>query len=163
MAMGQVAVLDIDYHHGNGTQAIFWEEPRVLYTSLHIDPNFDLPYFTGYAHETGSLQAPGSTFNLPLPPGTTTSSYLVALEALLRAVRAFRPAALVVSLGYDPYQGDPSSAFRIEAGAYSAIGSRIAALHLPTLLVQEGGYAIEALPNLAENFTTGFLEGMLIK
>jgi acetoin utilization deacetylase AcuC-like enzyme len=163
MGMGQVAVLDIDYHHGNGTQAIFWEEPRVLYTSLHIDPNLDLPYFTGYAHETGGSQAPGSTFNLPLPPGTTSASYLAALEALLRALRAFRPAALVVSLGYNPYQGDPSSSFRIEAGAYASIGSRIAALHLPTLIVQEGGYAVNSLPALSEYFITGFLEGMLIK
>ncbi|RPJ50825.1 MAG: histone deacetylase family protein [Chloroflexi bacterium] len=163
MALGQVAILDIDYHHGNGTQAIFWEEPRVLYTSLHIDPNLDLPYFSGYAHETGGSQAPGSTFNLPLPPGITSGSYLAALEALLRAVRAFRPAALVVSLGYDPYQGDPTSAFRVEAGAYSAIGSRIAALRLPTLIVQEGGYAVETLPALAENFVTVFLEGMLVK
>jgi acetoin utilization deacetylase AcuC-like enzyme len=163
MALGQVAIVDIDYHHGNGSQAIFWEEPRVLYTSLHIDPNLDFPYFTGYAHETGGSQAPGSTFNLPLPPGTTSASYLAALEAVLRAVRAFRPAALVVSLGYDPYQGDPTSAFRVEAGAYTAIGGRIAALHLPTLIIQEGGYDVEALPILAEYFITGFLDGMAAK
>ncbi len=157
LALGRVAILDIDYHHGNGTQAIFWEEPRVLYTSLHIDPNYDFPYFTGYSHETGGSQAPGSTYNLPLPPGTSTSSYLAALEAALRAVRAFNPASLVVSVGYDPYQGDPLSDFRLEAGAYSAIGSRIAGLKLPTLFVQEGGYAVDALPGLAENLLVGFL------
>ncbi len=162
-ALGQVAVLDIDYHHGSGTQAIFWDEPRVLYSSLHIDPNYDFPYFTGYAHETGGIQAPGSTYNLPLPPYTTSNSYLAALEALLGAIHAFHPSALVVSLGYDPYQGDPSSAFRVEAGLYTTIGSRIGALHLPTLLVQEGGYALDALPALAENFATGFLEGMMAK
>jgi acetoin utilization deacetylase AcuC-like enzyme len=161
MALGRVAVLDIAYHHGNGTQAIFWDEPRVLYTSLHIDPNYDIPYFTGYAHETGGAQAPGSTFNLPLPPNINSSSYLSALEALLRPIRAFQPAALVVSLGYDAYQGDPFSVFRVEAGAYTAIGSRISALHLPTLLVQEGGYAPDAQAGLAENFISGFLEGML--
>jgi hypothetical protein len=82
-------------------------------------------------------------------------------EALLRTIRAFQPASLVVSLGYDAYQGDPLSAFRVEAGLYPVIGSRIAALHLPTLLVQEGGYALEALPVLAESFVTGFLKGML--
>jgi acetoin utilization deacetylase AcuC-like enzyme len=163
LALGRVAVLDIGYHHGNGTQAIFWDEPRVLAASLHIDPNLDFPYFTGYAHETGGSQAPGSTYNLPLPPGINSNSYLSALEALLRTITAFQPAALVVSLGYDAYQGDPTSAFRVEGGSYTAIGSRIGALHLPTLLVQEGGYAIHALPELAENLTSGFLVGMLGK
>ncbi len=163
LALGRVAVLDLDYHHGNGTQAIFWEEPRVLYTSLHIDPNLDFPYFTGYASETGGSQAPGSTYNLPLPPGTTSNSYLAALEALLRAVSVFRPGALVVSLGFDAYQGDPTSAFRVEAGSFTTLGNRIAALRLPTLFVQGGGYAIEALPALAENFISGFLQGLLAK
>jgi acetoin utilization deacetylase AcuC-like enzyme len=156
-AMGRVAVLDIDYHHGNGTQAIFWEEPLVLYASLHIDPNYDFPYFSGYAHETGGGHAPGSTYNLPLNPGIDSSAYLSALDALLHAIRAFQPAALVVSLGYDTFQGDPLSAFRVEAAAFAAIGARIGMLDLPTLLVQEGGYAFEMLPTLAENFLTGFL------
>lgn len=160
LAMGHVAILDIDYHHGNGTQAIFWDEPRVLYTSLHIDPNLDFPYYTGYSHETGGSLAPGSTYNLPLPPGITSNTYLAALDSLLQTIRAFRPAALVVSLGYDPYEGDPLSTFRVEAGAYTAIGSRIAALRLPTLFVQEGGYAMEALPLLAENLVQGYLAGV---
>lgn len=157
LSMGRVAVLDIDYHHGNGTQAIFWNEPRVLYASLHIDPNLDFPFFNGFADETGGSQAPGSTFNIPLPPHTSSAGYLAALEALLSAVQAFRPAALVVSLGYDAYSGDPLSAFRVEANAYAAIGARIGGLRLPTLLVQEGGYALEQLPMLAELFLTGFL------
>lgn len=161
MALGRVAILDIDYHHGNGTQAIFWEEPRVLYASLHIDPNFDFPFYSGYSHETGGVQAPGSIYNVPLPPGITSATYLAALDSLLGAVRAFHPAALVVSLGYDAFAGDPLSAFRVEAGAYGAMGSRIAALNLPTLLVQEGGYALESLPVLAENFVSGYLAGML--
>ncbi len=161
MALGQVAVLDLDYHHGNGTQAIFWEEPRVLYSSLHIDPNLDFPYFTGYADETGGLRAPGSTYNLPLPPGTSSMSYLFALDALLSVIRAFHPAALVVSLGFDAYEGDPLSAFRVEGGLYNVIGNRIGALNLPTMLVQEGGYALEALPQLAEKFISGLLEGQL--
>lgn len=161
MAMGRVAILDIDYHHGSGTQAIFWDEARVLYTSLHIDPNFGFPYFSGYADETGGSLAPGSTFNIPLPPETPSSSYLAALEALLRAIHAFQPSSLVVSLGYDAYQGDPVSTFRVEAGAFLPMGSLIAGLKLPTLFVQEGGYAIQALPDLAENFITGFLDGLL--
>lgn len=157
LPLGRVAVIDIDYHHGNGTQAIFWDEPRVLYTSLHIDPNYDFPYFSGYAYETGGTQAPGSTFNLPLMPGIGSNDYLQALDVIIHTVRAFNPAALVVSLGYDAYQGDPLSAFRLEADAYAAIGSRIGVLNLPTLLVQEGGYAVDTLPLLAEHFLTGFL------
>ena len=156
---GRVALLDIDYHHGNGSQAIFWNEPRVLYASLHIDPNYDFPYFSGFAHETGGPQAPGSTMNVPLPPGTGAANYLAALEALLSAVRAFQPFALVVSVGYDPYEDDPLSAFQIEAEVYQAIGRRIGGLNLPTLFVQEGGYAVEALPALAEYFMSGFLSG----
>lgn len=163
VSLGRVAVLDIDYHHGNGTQAIFWEEPRVLYASLHIDPNYDFPYYNGYSHETGGPQAPGSIYNLPLAPGTTSSTYLSALDALLGSIRAFKPAALVVSLGYDAYSGDPLSAFRLEASVYAAIGGRIASLNLPTLFIQEGGYALEALPLLAENFISGFLAGMLVR
>lgn len=163
MSHGRVAILDIDYHHGNGTQAIFWDEPRVLYASLHIDPNFDFPYFTGFAHETGGVRAPGSTFNLPLPPGTPSATYLAALDALINAVRAFRPGSLVVSLGYDPFSGDPLSAFRLESSVYTAIGGLIAAMHLPTLIIQEGGYALEMLPALAQNFVAGFLAGMLLK
>lgn len=161
MTAGRVAILDVDYHHGNGTQAIFWDEPRVLYTSLHIDPNLDFPYYSGYASETGGVHAPGSTYNIPLPPNTNAASYLAALDALLGSIRAFKPAALVVSLGYDPYQGDPLSAFRLEADVFSAIGHRAALLGLPTLLVQEGGYAVEALPELAENWISGYFKGTL--
>jgi acetoin utilization deacetylase AcuC-like enzyme len=156
-ALGRVAVLDIDYHHGNGTQAIFWDDPRVLYASLHIDPNLDFPYFNGYSHETGGTHAPGTTVNIPLPPGSTSSSYLQALDALIHTVRVFQPAALVVSLGFDPFQGDPLSVFRVETGAYTVMGSRIAALGMPTLLIQEGGYAVDALPVLVEKFLGGFI------
>lgn len=157
LALGRVAILDVDYHHGNGTQQIFWDEARVLYASVHIDPNVDFPYYAGYAHETGGSQAPGSTYNFPLPPGARSSTYLQALDALLAAIRAFQPASLVVSLGYDAYQLDPFSAFLVDVGAFTAMGSRIAALGTPTLLVQEGGYAVDALPRLAQNFLEGYL------
>jgi acetoin utilization deacetylase AcuC-like enzyme len=161
LGLGRVAILDIDYHHGSGTQAIFWEEPRVLYTSLHIDPNFDIPYFSGYHYETGGAQAPGSTFNIPLPPNTTAAVYLQALLALLNTIKAFMPAALIVSLGFNTYQGDPHSQFRLETGVFSAIGANIAGLKLPTLFVQEGGYSGGNLPILAENSMTGFLGNQL--
>ncbi len=157
LAQGRTAILDVDYHHGNGTQAIYWDDPRVLYASLHIHPDFDFPYYSGYAYETGGVSAPGSTYNLPLMPGTDTSSYLLSLDALLFTVRAFQPASLIVSLGYNAYHGDPASAFRVELGVYTAMGSRIGALGLPTLLVQEGGFAVEMLPKLAESFLEGYL------
>ncbi len=163
LSAGRVAVLDIDYHHGNGTQAVFWNEPRVLYASLHIDPNYDFPYFNGYANETGGSQAPGSTMNIPLPPETGAPAYLAALDALISAIRAFGPSALVVSLGYDPFEGDPLSAFRLDSDVYGAMGRRIAALGVPALFVQEGGYALDALPQLAENFIGGYLAGALEK
>ena len=131
----------------------------MLYASLHIDPNLDFPYFSGYASETGGSQAPGSTFNIPLPPGTTSSNYIQALDVLIQTIRAFQPAALVVSLGFDPFQGDPLSAFRVESGAYTAIGRHIAKLRIPVLFVQEGGYTVDALPILAENFMGGFIAG----
>jgi acetoin utilization deacetylase AcuC-like enzyme len=157
LSLGRVAILDVDYHHGNGTQQIFWDEARVLFASLHIDPNVDFPYFSGYAHETGGPLAPGSTYNIPLPPGTDSVSYLNGLDAILAAIRAFQPAALVVSLGYDAYHEDPFSAFRVDTAVYTAMGSRVGSLGLPTLLVQEGGYAVHMLPRLAENFLEGYL------
>lgn len=154
---GRVAILDIDYHHGNGTQAVFWDDPRVLYASLHIDPNLDFPYLNGYSNETGGSQAPGSTINIPLSMGTNSLNYIQALNVLLQAIHAFQPAALVVSVGFDPYQNDPLSAFRVEAGAYTTIGSEIGMLRLPVLFVQEGGYAVHELPILAENLISGYL------
>lgn len=154
---GTVAVLDIDYHHGNGTQDIFWDEPRVLVASLHADPLVDYPYYCGYADETGGAPAPGTTLNLPLPHGTDERLYLATLSRALDAIRAYAPASLVVSLGLDTYAGDPMAKFTLERDSYSAIGRAIAALNLPTLVVQEGGYAVEALGGLAVAFFRGAL------
>jgi acetoin utilization deacetylase AcuC-like enzyme len=138
----RVAVVDIDYHHGNGTQEIFWQRDDVMFASLHGTPDTEYPYFLGYADEHGSGRGEGHTLNLPMPAGTGWSEYQAALETALAAVRRFAPDALVVSLGVDTFAGDPISAFRLEGAHYPLVGASLAALDLRTVLVQEGGYAV---------------------
>jgi acetoin utilization deacetylase AcuC-like enzyme len=160
---GPVAVLDIDYHHGNGTQSIFWDDPQVFFASLHITPELHYPYYTGYPDETGGQNAPHTNLNIPLPHGTTPAEYLAALDQLLQAITAFQPWALVVSLGFDPYRGDPLSDILVDEACYRAIGSRLAGTGLPLLLAQEGGYALNDLPHLAEELVRGLAEGNAIE
>jgi acetoin utilization deacetylase AcuC-like enzyme len=138
----RVAVLDVDYHHGNGTQEIFWERDDVLFVSLHGDPETEYPWFMGYADERGSGLGEGFTLNLPLPAGSGWDAYSAALETALDAVARHDPEALVVSLGVDTYEGDPISAFRLSGKHYPLIGAALAGLGRPTVLVQEGGYAV---------------------
>jgi acetoin utilization deacetylase AcuC-like enzyme len=138
----RVAILDVDYHHGNGTQEIFWERDDVQFVSLHGDPETEYPWFMGYADERGGGAGAGFTLNLPLPAGTAWDAYAAALDAALAAIRGYGPEALVVSLGVDTFASDPISAFKLESRHYPLIGERIAALGLPTVLVQEGGYAV---------------------
>lgn len=157
LALGRVAIIDIDYHHGNGTQAIFWDEPRVLFASIHADPAQEYPAYAGYADETGGPGAQGTTLNLPLLPGTSEAKYLQAFDGLLARVRAFNPAAIVVSLGFDTYKDDPISTFKLDYGSYHTLGARISALGLPVLYVQEGGYCVDVLGQLAEVFFRGVL------
>ncbi|HJU01054.1 MAG TPA: histone deacetylase family protein, partial [Actinomycetes bacterium] len=144
-AGGRVAVVDVDFHHGNGTQDIFWEDPEVLYVSLHGDPAGHYPFFTGAADETGAGPGAGTTRNLPLPDGTGDDAYLDALAEALAVVEAFDPATLVVSAGFDTFEDDPIGAFRVTTAGFGRIGSALAALGRPTVVVQEGGYAVEAL------------------
>lgn len=153
-AAGEVALIDIDYHHGNGTQSIFWEVPDVLFISLHADPDADYPYYSGYADETGSH---GTIINKPLPPRTGETDYLAALDEVTPKIRAFEPRSVVVSLGFDTYQDDPLGTFQLTANTYHEIARRVAAFKLPTLLIQEGGYAVESLGKLAVSFLSGFL------
>ena len=142
----RVAILDVDFHHGNGTQAIFWERGDVLYVSLHGDPAGIYPYFSGYAVERGAGTGEGATLNLPLPPGTDGDAYLAALDEALGAIRAFGPdAPLIVSLGFDTYHTDPICNLALRTDDYARIGSAIASLGMPVVALQEGGYAIEAL------------------
>jgi acetoin utilization deacetylase AcuC-like enzyme len=141
----RVAMLDIDYHHGNGTQAIFCAHPGVWYGSLHIDPRVAYPYFAGYEDERGVGAGDGTNWNVPLPPGTGPARYLSALDALLDRLCAFEPRWLVVSAGFDTYQHDPISTFQLTTATYHEIGVRLRALGLPTLVVQEGGYHVADL------------------
>ena len=143
--VGKVAVLDVDYHHGNGTQDIFWTRGDVLFASIHGTPETEYPYFLGYADERGEGEGEGCNLNLPLPRGTGWDDYARALDLALEAIARFGAGALVVSLGVDTYAGDPISAFGLGAEHFPLLGERLAALGLPTVLVQEGGYAVEEI------------------
>lgn len=138
----RVAVIDVDYHHGNGTQEIFYERDDVFFVSLHGDPETEYPWFLGYADERGAGRGEGHTLNLPLPAGSGWDEYRPALCTALDAIRHYAPEALVVSLGVDTFVADPISAFKLERRHYPLIGALLAGLGLPTVLVQEGGYAV---------------------
>ena len=138
----RVAMLDVDYHHGNGTQAIFYDRGDVFFASLHGDPRVEYPFFLGYADERGVGAGEGANANYPLPWGTTGADYLAALDAAIAQIAGFGADALVVSLGVDTFAEDPISHFRLVRDDFAAIGARIAALGRPTLYVLEGGYAV---------------------
>jgi acetoin utilization deacetylase AcuC-like enzyme len=144
----RVSVIDVDYHHGNGTQEIFWERDDVQFVSLHGTPDTEYPWFLGYADEQGEGRGAGHTLNLPLPTGTGWDGYQAALGTALDAIRRYAPDALVVSLGVDTFAGDPISAFKLEREHYPRIGALLAGLALPTVLVQEGGYAVAEIGDI---------------
>ncbi|MDQ0396339.1 histone deacetylase family protein [Labrys monachus] len=155
---GRVAILDIDYHHGNGTQSIFYARADVVVCNIHSHPSHEYPYFLGYEDETGTGAGEGCNANFPLPWGTGFETWSSALDDACRRIEAWRPEALVVSLGVDTYKGDPISRFRLDSRNYLAIGARIARLALPTLFVMEGGYAVEAIGVNVANTLQGFIE-----
>ncbi|MBE0687772.1 MAG: histone deacetylase family protein [Anaerolineaceae bacterium] len=157
-AWGRGAILDIDYHHGNGTQEIFWDDPEVLFVSLHADPEAEYPFFSGYADERGGAQALGANINLPLPKGCDDQTYLHALSQALDAIRVYQPNWLVLSAGYDTCQEDPSTYFNLTDQAFSEIGKRIGALNLPTVIMHEGGYAIEHNGLLSARLLSGIID-----
>jgi len=152
----RVAILDVDYHHGNGSQDIFYERADVLFTSLHADPAASFPYFSGYADETGGGAGEGFTLNFPMPHGTTYSEWSRRLSAALARIGTFQADALVVSLGVDTFCRDPISSFKLESEDFTAYGRMIAASRLPTLFVLEGGYAVAEIGLNAVNVLTGF-------
>ncbi|MFM2043906.1 MAG: hypothetical protein RLY86_2482 [Pseudomonadota bacterium] len=152
----RVAVLDVDYHHGNGTQEIFWTRANVLVVNLHADPREEYPYFCGHADETGEGPGEGATLNLPLPIGTDWATYAPALDHALARIRAFGAEAMVVSLGLDTFAHDPISRFLLQTPDYLRMGSAIATAGLPTLFVLEGGYAVDALGANVVGVLTGF-------
>jgi acetoin utilization deacetylase AcuC-like enzyme len=153
---GKVAILDIDYHAGNGTQDIFYNRNDVLTISIHGDPDFEYPHYAGFSDETGAGAGYGFHKNFPLPKETGDTQYLSALDESLGMIKEFVPNYLVVSAGMDTFDGDPLGTFKITREGISEIGKRIAALHLPTAIIMEGGYANEALGTnivtLLENF-----------
>jgi acetoin utilization deacetylase AcuC-like enzyme len=141
----RVAILDIDYHHGNGTQDIFWERGDVFYGSLHADPASDYPFYWGHADETGAGDGAGATLNLPLPQGTTLDAFRRAQSKALEAIARFAPDLLIVSFGADTWEGDPISHFKLTTDDYAVLARDIAACGWPTMVAMEGGYAIDAL------------------
>ena len=152
----RVAILDIDYHHGNGTQSIFYTRADVFFTSIHCDPQQDYPHYLGYADETGAGPGIGYNLNCPLPVGSGWSQWSHALERACEGIAQAKPSVLVVSLGVDTFREDPIASFKLDSEDYVSIGRRIAALGLPTLFVLEGGYAVEAMGLNVVNVLQGF-------
>jgi acetoin utilization deacetylase AcuC-like enzyme len=160
-AKGRVAILDVDVHHGNGTQGIFWRRGDVLFVSLHADPAGYYPFFAGYADETGEGLGAGANLNLPLPPGTGDADFLTALEVALGKIRAYGPSMLLVSVGLDAAEDDPLGVLKITTPGFRRIAREIAALRLPTVLVQEGGYLSASLGANAAAFLAGSVQPYL--
>jgi acetoin utilization deacetylase AcuC-like enzyme len=147
----RVAILDVDYHHGNGTQDIFYGRSDVAYASIHADPATDYPFFWGHADESRD-----NILNLPLPRNTDWNGYAPALERALDWIGNREPELLIVSYGADTYEGDPISHFRLRTRDYAPMARRIAALGVPTVVMMEGGYAVEALGASVAEFLGGF-------
>ncbi|WP_267378049.1 MULTISPECIES: histone deacetylase family protein [unclassified Sphingomonas] len=151
----RVAILDIDYHHGNGTQDIFWERGDVFYASIHADPATDFPFYWGHLDETGAGEGAGATLNRPLPHGTSLDAFRRAQGEALTAIAAFAPGLLVVSFGADTWEGDPISHFALRTPDYAVLAREIAGCGWPTVVVMEGGYAVDALGANVASFLGG--------
>jgi len=152
----RVAILDVDLHHGNGTQGVFYRRADVLTVSIHADPVRFYPFFWGYADERGEGPGLGYNLNLPLERKSGDEIFLQALAAGIRRIEAFAPDALVVALGLDAFEGDPFGGLSVSTPGFARIGEAIAALSLPTVIVQEGGYLCDALSNNLTSFLSGF-------
>ncbi|WP_314410402.1 histone deacetylase family protein [Pseudomonas kuykendallii] len=152
----RVAILDVDYHHGNGTQSIFYGRDDVLFTSIHGDPRFEFPFFLGYADETGDGVGEGFNLNLPLPAGSAWAAWGAALDSACERIAAYGAEVVLVSLGVDTFKEDPISQFKLDSPDYLRMGERIARLGKPTLFVMEGGYAVEEIGINAVNVLEGF-------
>ncbi len=157
---GKVAILDIDYHHGNGQQDIFYERADVLTVSIHCHPRIAYPYFSGFAEETGRGSGEGFNVNYPLPESVDGPAWRETLAKALKRIQTFEPAFLVVALGLDTAKGDPTGSWSFTAKDFEENGKRIASLGLPTLVVQEGGYDSRVLGANARQFFTGLWDGL---
>lgn len=155
----RVAILDVDVHHGNGTQGIFYERSDVLTVSIHADPDNYYPYFWGHAHETGAGAGQGFNLNLPLPVGSGDTPWLAAGDAASQRIREFAPTVLVIALGLDASESDPLQGLKVTGAGFHAMARKIAGLGLPTVLVQEGGYLSDDLGHNLVHFLSGFEQG----
>lgn len=155
----RVAILDPDFHHGNGTQDIFYDRDDVLFVSLHGAPEHAFPHFLGYEDETGAGKGEGFTVNYAMPPNTGYDEWGGAMDDAIKGIEAYSPDALVVSLGVDTFERDPISFFRLKSDDFTDYGGRIAKLKLPTLFCMEGGYAVEEIGINTVNVLEGFENG----
>jgi acetoin utilization deacetylase AcuC-like enzyme len=155
----RVAILDVDFHHGNGTQQIFYDRDDVLTISLHGDPHEAFPYFLGFADESGSGAGEGYNVNYPMPSGTNYETWSTALNDAFGKIRNYNSDYLIVSLGVDTFENDPISFFKLKSADFSHYGQKIAKLDLPTLFVMEGGYAVEEIGVNTVNVIDGFSNG----
>jgi acetoin utilization deacetylase AcuC-like enzyme len=153
---GRVAIIDTDMHHGNGVQEIFYERDDVLYVSIHGDPTDFYPVVEGFSDETGRGRGEGFNLNLPMPHGAPESVFFAQVDKALAAIRAFRPDALVHALGFDVYEKDPQSVVSVSTPGFSRLGNLLANLALPTVVVQEGGYAVDGLAENLAAYFSGF-------
>ncbi len=152
----RVAILDVDYHHGNGTQDIFYARDDVFFASIHGDPMTEYPFYLGHADEAGNGVGTDFNLNLPLPAGSAVATWFAALDCAIMRIEAFKPEALVVSLGVDTFEGDPISHFRLKTSDYPSMGAVIAKLRLPTLFAMEGGYAVAEIGDNVVGVLRGF-------
>jgi acetoin utilization deacetylase AcuC-like enzyme len=152
----KVALLDVDYHHGNGTQSIFYDRADVLFASIHGDPATEYPFYLGHADEQGAGAGQGYNLNLPLAAGSSAAAWFEALEKACSRIADHGADALVVSLGLDTFAGDPISKFLLQSGDFTLLGERLGRLGLPTIFVLEGGYAAAELGVNAVNVLEGF-------
>jgi acetoin utilization deacetylase AcuC-like enzyme len=152
----RVAVLDVDSHHGNGTQGIFWKRADVLTVSVHGDPNGYYPWFVGHAGERGAGPGTGCNLNLPLAQGSDDTAWLEAIGQGLSAIRAFRAEALVVSLGFDASEREPLGYLRVTEDGFARAGGLIAGAGLPAAIIQEGGYNVDVIGGLLGRFLGAF-------
>lgn len=155
-SMGRVSLIDIDVHHGNGTQDIFWEDPQVFFASLHRSPINYYPHLSGFADETGGRTAKGLTLNYPLPEHAEDAIYLTAFTECLDAALAHSPRALIISLGFDALESDPAKGLHLSVRAFRRIGEILSKIECPVLLVQEGGYDLTTLEEAAVAFLERF-------
>jgi acetoin utilization deacetylase AcuC-like enzyme len=154
--LARVAILDIDVHHGNGTQGIFYDRPDVFFASLHADPSDYYPFYAGYADERGAGAGLGCNFNLPLAHGSGDAAFLAALDRALAAIGGYAPEAILVSLGFDASEKDPLGVLKVTTAGFGEAAARIRSAGLPTVLIQEGGYMSPILGQNLARFLAAF-------